>query len=260
MTALRGLEKRLAKRARFERLVLDNDFDVSPVYPPLHMKPITTAPTDVAEGDIYYNGTTNTIEVYTGAAFESLASADTSSAQTFAGAVTVTGALVGSSTLAITGATTLSSTLDVTGAITQTAQSNYLRKVHVAPATLTAADSGALCVFDTAAGMLYTLPAAAAGLWFDFEVSASCTSGVHRIACAAGDFLVGTILQIIDTTFAPTARTADGTTHLAWEGNGSTTGGLIGDFIRVTAISASQWAVSGINTATGAEATPFKTT
>lgn len=131
--------------------------------------------------------------------------------------------------------------------------------VYKAPTTLTAEDNGALCVFDTAAGMLFTLPAAVAGLRFRFVVETTCTSGVHRIACASGDFLVGTILQIIDTTFAPTARDADGSTHLAWEGNGTTTGGIKGDFIEVHAVSGTQWQVWGINTATGSEATPFKT-
>lgn len=129
----------------------------------------------------------------------------------------------------------------------------------VAAATLTAADSGAVCVFNNATGFTYTLPAAEAGLRFTFVVQTTVTSGVARVACASGDFLLGTILQIIDTSFAPTARDANGTTHLAWEGDGSTTGGIKGDFFHVQAINASQWQIWGINTATGSEATPFKT-
>lgn len=256
MTSLRGLDKRLAKRARFERLVLDNNFDDSPVYSSVHLRGCTSAPTDVVEGDIYYNSTTNTLELYDGTAFRTLGSVDIN--QDFAGTLDVTGAVVFDSTLGVTGATTLSSTLAVTGATTLTGQLAAPRKVYTAPTTLVAADSGALCTFDTAAGMLYTLPAAVAGLHFDFVVQTTCTSGVHRVACASADFFLGTILQIIDTTFAPTARTADGTTHLAWEGNGTTTGGIIGDFFRVTAIDAVNWQIWGINTATGAEATPFK--
>src|SRR5258708_2613530 len=34
--------------------------------------------------------------------------------------------------------------------------------------TLTAGDSGSLCLFDRAAGIVYTLPTGAAGLWFEF--------------------------------------------------------------------------------------------
>ena len=136
MTALRGLEKRLARFGRFERIVLDNHFDVSPTYPPLHIKPITTAPTDVAEGDFYYNGTNNTLEMYTGAAFETLASIDTTTAQSFAGAITSVGNFaVGADKFNVTaasgntqidgtlnadGATVLGSTLAVTGRSTLT--------------------------------------------------------------------------------------------------------------------------------------------
>ena len=134
------------------------------------------------------------------------------------------------------------------------------RKVLTGAKTLTADDNGATCLFNLAAGFTYTLPAAQPGLFFRFAVTTTATSLVHRIACTSGDFMLGTILQIIDTTFAPTARTANGTTHLAWEGDGSTTGGIIGDMLEFYAISDTQWAVTGINTATGSEATPFKTT
>lgn len=134
-----------------------------------------------------------------------------------------------------------------------------VRNVKTAAATLTAADSGALCLFNAAAGFTYTLPAAQAGLYFDFLVTVTATSVVHRIACASGDFLLGTILQGTDVTFVLGFHTANGTTHLAWEGNGSTTGGIIGDTVRVVAISDTQWVVSGLNNATGVEATPFKT-
>lgn len=128
-----------------------------------------------------------------------------------------------------------------------------------AAATLTAADNGAVCIFNAAAGFTYTLPSAEPGLRFRFQVQTTATSLVHRIACASGDFFLGTILQATDGTYTIAARDADGSTHLAWEGNGSTTGGIKGDWIEVVAISTSQWAVSGYNSATGSEATPWKT-
>lgn len=134
-----------------------------------------------------------------------------------------------------------------------------LRKVISAAATLTEADSGALLRFNAAAGYTITLPPAAEGLWFEVSVDTTVTSVVARLACATGDFLIGTILQGQPTTFTQTARTANGSTHLAWEGNGSTTGGIIGDWMFVHAISDSQWAIRGTNTATGSTATPFKT-
>lgn len=133
------------------------------------------------------------------------------------------------------------------------------RKVLSGARTLTADDNGATIIYNTAAGYAVTLPAAQPGLFFRVAVTTTATSLVHRLACATGDFLLGTILQSIDTTFAPTARTANGTTHLAWEGDGSTTGGIIGDVMEVHAISDTQWLITGVNTATGSEATPFKT-
>lgn len=134
------------------------------------------------------------------------------------------------------------------------------RVVKTAAATLTADESGALCIFNAAAGFTYTLPAAVTGLWFEFLVTVTATSSVHRIACATGDFLLGAILQSPDSTDAVARRAADGTADLAWEGNGTTTGGYIGDWVRVTAISGTQWVIQGLNTATGTEATPIKTT
>jgi len=133
------------------------------------------------------------------------------------------------------------------------------RKVYAAATTLTEADSGALLRFAAAAGYTFTLPAAVAGMEFEIVVDTTATSLVHRLACATGDFLIGTVLQGQPTTFTQTARTANGSTHLAWEGDGSTTGGIIGDHMWVTAISDTQWEIRGLNTATGSTATPFKT-
>ena len=133
------------------------------------------------------------------------------------------------------------------------------RKVVAEAATLTAFDNGALISFNAAAGYTVTLPAAQKGLWFDISVDTTVTSSVARLACATGDFFIGTILQGTDSTFTQAAQTANGSTHLAWEGNGSTTGGIIGDNMQVIAISDTQWRIRGYNTATGTEATPFKT-
>lgn len=133
------------------------------------------------------------------------------------------------------------------------------RKVYSAATTLTEADSGALLRFNTAAGYTYTLPSAVAGMEFEVVVDTTITSVGARVECASGDFMIGTILQGQPTTFTQTARTANGSTHLAWAGNGTTTGGIIGDHMWFTAISDTQWEVRGLNTATGSTATPFAT-
>lgn len=134
------------------------------------------------------------------------------------------------------------------------------RKTVAEAATLTEADSGALLVFNAAAGYTITLPKCAEGMWFDVSVDTTVTSVVARLACYTGDFFVGTILQGQPTTFTQTARTANGTSHLAWEGNGTTTGGIIGDTMQIIGNASGQWRVRGTNTATGSTATPWKTT
>ena len=52
---------------------------------------------------------------------------------------------------------------------------------------------------------------------------------------------------------------ANGTTHRSVNGNGTTTGGIIGDNYRLTAINTTQWAVSGTMVNTGTAATMFAT-
>ncbi len=131
-------------------------------------------------------------------------------------------------------------------------------QVYTGAQTLTASDSGALCVFNAATGATYTLPGAAEGLAFDFIVSVTATSNQHRINCAAADFFVGTVLQGADVTFTQAAMSANGTTHNRINMNGTTTSGIIGDVIHVRGISGTQWAVWGQTTATGTEATIFQ--
>lgn len=125
--------------------------------------------------------------------------------------------------------------------------------------TLTAEDNGALCLFSTAAGYTYTLPAAQPGLFFEFQVTTTITSVAAKTICAAGDFLLGHYVQSTDGTFTNAYRAANGSTILAISMNGTTTGGYIGDYYRVVAISDTQWAIWGIGQATGTEATPFAT-
>lgn len=134
-----------------------------------------------------------------------------------------------------------------------------LRPVKTAAATLTEADNGALCLFNLAAGFTYTLPAASPGLWFEFQVTVTVTSVAAKLICASGDFLIGHFIQSTDGTYTSAAHAANGTDIVSWNGNGSTTGGLVGDWFRVTAISDSQWAIYGMGRATGNEATPFAT-
>jgi hypothetical protein len=134
------------------------------------------------------------------------------------------------------------------------------RPVKNGAATLTKADSGAVCYFSTAAGYLYTLPTAEVGLHFRFVVLTTITSvGAKVITASASEFLFGGFEQSTDGTYTTAIHAANGTDIRSWTGNGTTTGGLAQDWFEVVAISATQWAIHGHGRATGNEATPFAT-
>ncbi len=126
--------------------------------------------------------------------------------------------------------------------------------------TLLQGESGALCLMDRAAGVTYTLPTPVVGMQFEFQTSVSVTSNAAKvITAAATQFLLGTIQVIGGTTETTVSADANGTTIVAISSNGSTTGGLIGDRYRVTAISATQWVIDGYVSGSGTVATPFAT-
>lgn len=126
--------------------------------------------------------------------------------------------------------------------------------------TLTPAQSGSLCLFDRAAGVVYTLPTPVAGMFFDFATTTTITSNAAKvITAAATQFLLGVVDILIVASATTLAAAGNGTTHVAISSNGTTTGGVIGDFYRVTAISATQWVVQGQISGSGSIATPFAT-
>lgn len=134
------------------------------------------------------------------------------------------------------------------------------RVIKTAAATLTAAESGAVCFFNSAAGDIYTLPVPVAGLHYRFVVLTTITSNAAKVITSAGtEFLLGGFIQSTDGTYTSAFHAANGTTIRAISMNGSTTGGLQGDWWEVVAISATQWAIWGMGRATGSEATPFAT-
>lgn len=135
------------------------------------------------------------------------------------------------------------------------------RKVLTGATTLTAKDSGALCLFNTAAGYTFTLPAPVIGLYFDFLVTVTITSSAAKIITDAGTtFMVGTIVNVDgDTSDALVGFSANGSTHVAISMNGSTTGAILGTRVRLECITSTLWAITGTVRATGSVATPFAT-
>jgi hypothetical protein len=131
-----------------------------------------------------------------------------------------------------------------------------------AAVTLTAADSGALVVFDKADGATITLPTAAAGLYFDFIVHTTGTSSNNKVITASASEFIKGVLKSVDTDTGNAIaidQAGNGTTHVAITMNRTTTGGITGTHFRLTAISATIWMVDGFNFGSGTVATPFAT-
>lgn len=119
---------------------------------------------------------------------------------------------------------------------------------------------GKTILLDQADGSACTLPAATGtGTRFRFIVSVTVTSNVHSIACAGTDEFAGVVLQTdtdtSDTLAAYPALAADNFDIISM--NGTTTGGLIGDWFEVEDIATGVWALRGYVNANGTVATPL---
>lgn len=126
--------------------------------------------------------------------------------------------------------------------------------------TLTAKESGALCLFDRAAGVVYTLPAPVVGMEFEFATTVTITSNAAKVITnSASVFLLGVVNIVLVAAATTLAAAFNGTTHVAISSNGTTTGGVIGDRFKVTALSSTQWAITGIVSGSGSLATPAAT-
>jgi hypothetical protein len=129
-----------------------------------------------------------------------------------------------------------------------------------ATVTLTPDQSGALCMFDSAAGIVFTLPAPIVGLQFEFAVKVTITSNNSKVLTdAATTFLIGGAALLNSGAATGQFFAANGTTHRSINGNGTTTGGIIGDHYRFTCISSTLWQVDAVMNQTGTAATPFAT-
>jgi len=128
--------------------------------------------------------------------------------------------------------------------------------------TLKSSESGALCLFDRAAGVVYTLPSdPELGCQFEFATTVTITGGAAKTISGtpASQFILGTLFGYTTDATEIDGFSADGSTHVAISSNGSTTGGVIGDRYTLT-YSGSAWLVEGnIFCGTNTPATPFAT-
>ena len=129
-----------------------------------------------------------------------------------------------------------------------------------AATTLTAGvHAGRLMRFSTAAGVTATLPAATGtGNRYRFVVNTTVTSAADIVAVVGDDAFFGVAHVAQD----------GGDTSIAFEAgsdadqislNGTTTGGIAGDYIEVIDVASDRWMALVFLQATGTEATPFLT-
>lgn len=127
--------------------------------------------------------------------------------------------------------------------------------------TLKAKETGAMCLFDRAAGVVYTLPAQAEiGTTFEFMTAVTITSGAAKVITAAGtELMVGAIVNTDTDSANATLQfpALVGSSFIAVSMNGTTSGGLIGDYFRCTKVTATKWSVTGHTLGNGVVVTPF---
>ena len=146
------------------------------------------------------------------------------------------------------------------GSVAHGLHQNVIQGVGAAKA-LVAEESGSLCLLDTATGVVYTLPSPVVGMRFEFLVSVSVTSNLHKVITDAGtvSLLGGIIMGDAVINQSGDYFEADGSTHVALSADGATAGGLLGERYQMTCISATQWVVEGVCHGTGTLTTPFTT-
>lgn len=132
----------------------------------------------------------------------------------------------------------------------------------VATRTLLTNESGSLCLMDRAAGVVYTLPVITAdniGMYFDFMTTVTITAALAKtITGVTSQFILGTVFGYTTDATEIDGFIADGTAIVYIGSNGSTTGGVIGDCYRMTAINTTQWLITGhVFCGTSTPATPF---
>jgi len=139
------------------------------------------------------------------------------------------------------------------------------RQVHASSAAtrdLQASESGDLFLMDATAGQAFTLPVGVTGMKYEFLTTVDLTSNAYAVLCntdTAGDFLVGAVSGAVEGAATDEWHFANGSTHLGFSANATTTGGLIGSLLTVECIAANLWKVSGVQSCTATPSTPFTT-
>jgi len=126
--------------------------------------------------------------------------------------------------------------------------------------TLLASESGALCLFNVAAGVVYTLPPIGAndiGMFFDFAVSVTGTGSYSIDTDAATTFIGGGLAGQSTTAGGGDFFPANIASTVSIDLDATETGEDAGGYFRLTATSTTTWVVGGYTAGSGTLATPF---
>ena len=132
-------------------------------------------------------------------------------------------------------------------------------KNYTASATLTSSDAETDVTVNSAAGLTLTLPAST-GSGYNFKIILGTTVTSNNVIISrnvTGDKMVGMATQAGAASGAAPLTWKPGATDNTITLNGTTKGGILGDMIMLTDISAGVWAVQVLGQASGAQVTPF---
>ena len=213
-------------------------------HPGLRLNNLTTTQRDALTGaglpkagDIIFNTTNGGAEVYDGSAWDAMPTVLSATEMGYLDGVTA-GDFPAASKAVVAGSD---------GFVPQ--------RIHViadgAAVVLSSADSGGLIVMDKTDGSLTTLPeitASTLGMTFEFQWPVSWASGTQKIITgAAADLIIGAITKFdTDTLTDPlSVESFNGASNIAVVINAATDGGLLGSWLRLTAVSATEWLIQG---------------
>lgn len=178
-----------------------------------------------------------------------------------------TGAVTNNFDVDTSGNVSGSGTMKMTGAM------NYVKDVEsltAATKTVTSADSGTVYLINRAAGVVVTLPTAAAGLYYKFIIGTTITSNAFAINGATANDIYAASSNILlwdkDAPATVSAKQfyADGSDDDVMSMNGGTSGGFIGTELHLYGIATggqgsatAVWHLSGVSYADGTLETPF---
>jgi hypothetical protein len=140
-------------------------------------------------------------------------------------------------------------------------ETNYAgRLINITAATTTITLPALNATADPASAGPGSDPNSPNNIGIDYRFFLTTVATAVKVITGAGNFLLGSI-SMADASSASNGYIANGTTTRSINLNGTTTGGALGTYFTITAVSSTQWLIQGeiISASGGSPATPFAT-